>query len=248
VSRARRGVRVAAGLAAVCGLVVLAVWMVERGQTTTLADRLVVGANAIASATYPRAAHVANPQHGTFGAALTPLLPKMRKVHDEVAAEKAWEQCRAAAPIADLSETCRSLVANGRDTAREVLAATHTDAAGMPDGLRALDAHGAADGSWAAIMMAVKIASLDAKQQVQAGNPSGAIDTCLDALAFARDIGIGSPVVGRMFGTAATNTAFSACAGASMPRTPRTSGERSTESQRSGRRRLHSRPRCAPRP
>lgn len=191
-------------------------------RTGPTAERLIREANALESATYPRPAHVPSPTPGTFAQAVAPHLAAL------VAAFRAeppltgalGEQCRdvanGKAPVSTLPPECRQRLEHDGELLRHVLAATHAEAGGLPEGLgvpsnpgHPLQQHGLV-----ALLYAVRLAALETRLQLEAGQADAAVDTCVDALALGRDVALGGGLLGRMASCTAQDMAFLPCAAA----------------------------------
>lgn len=191
-------------------------------RTGPLAARLIREANALESASYPRPAHVPSPTPGTFAQAMAPHLAAL------VAAFQAepqltgalGEQCRdvanGTAPPSTLPPECRQRLERDRELLHRVLAATHAEAGGLPEGLGvpSSPAHPLQEHGMTALLYAVRLAALETRLQLDAGQADAAVDTCLDALALGRDMALGGGILGRMASCTAQGMAFRPCAAA----------------------------------
>lgn len=209
-------------------------------RTEPLIERLVREANAFEGAVHPRPAHVVPPVPGTFAQAVEPLLPELfklpepepdtvpRPVEDDEATSEAWsraftalgERCREVAsglaPLETMPPPCRREIEEGREIMRRVLAATHAEAGGLPAGAGSLSRDGSYEHPSAmhALGRVVQLAALESRMLLAAGHPEQAVDTCLDALALSRELGLGGGLHGGKLSASTQELAYRPCAAA----------------------------------
>src|SRR5262249_43939237 len=97
-----------------------------------------------------------------------------------------------------------------------LLAATHAVEAGPPPGLGTLDVPVplGRPRSWSTLTYAARLAALRIREQLGQGDRPGALRTCVDLEALARDASWGSGLAGRLPGAAAGEVALRPCAAA----------------------------------
>jgi len=209
-------------------------------RTDPLIERVVSEANAFEGAVHPRPAHVTPPTPGTFAQAVEPLLPEVFKLpepepdtvprpegDDDVASE-AWsraftalgEQCREVAaglaPLETMPPPCRRELEEGREIMRRVLAATRAEKGGLPAGAGSLSRDNSYDypSGMHALSRMVQLAALESRMLLAAGRSGEAVDTCLDALALSRELGLGGGLHGGKLSASAQELAYRPCAAA----------------------------------
>jgi len=190
--------------ACIASAVLLAMPPGELATVSQLTEDLIASTNALKTARYPRRSHVEKPVAGTFGDALVPLLEPLKKSAEEYAALSAveLEACVAArnsaAPGRLLPPPCEALVERNCALLTALLEATHREAAGMPEGMKALSAPSgplATDGQLrlqhGARLAALRVASLVGQEKFEE-----AWRVCVDTFALGRDASQGSGLVG----------------------------------------------------
>ncbi|TSC22962.1 hypothetical protein [Corallococcus sp. Z5C101001] len=191
-------------------------------RTDALEARLLREVNTLIHAEHPRPSHVIPSRPGTFGDALSPLLPTLlRQTHDtpaptaqEAALREAVTEGRA--PVTDLPATCREALEQGRPLMRQVLAATHAEGGGLPEDLRPLSGPDMSrrDALTQALRQVMEQAALETRLQVARGEADGAVDTCVDALALGRELALGGGLVGQRLSAQGYARTWRACADA----------------------------------
>lgn len=191
-------------------------------RTGPLAQRLIREAHALEGAAYPRPAHVPSPTPGTFGQAVDPFMAEVIRAHESRPSLSRDEetQCRDASsgtgPLEALPAGCREGLERDRALLRRVLAATHAEAGGLPEGLRILDgpSHPHHQLGPISLVRMARLAALETRLLLASGKVDEAVDTCLDALALSRELGLGGGLLGRMIGVSGHDAAYRPCAAA----------------------------------
>lgn len=191
-------------------------------RTGPLAERLIREAHALERATYPRPAHVASPTPGTFAQAMAPLMDELVRAHDSrpQLSKDEEKRCRevsdgTAAPDA-LPVECRELLERDRALLHRLLAATHAEAGGLPEGLRMPEdpAHPHHSTGSGGLLRMMRLAALETRLLLAAGQVDEAVDTCVDALALSREASLGGGLLGLMVSATGYELAYRPCAAA----------------------------------
>lgn len=180
---------------------------------------VVADANALAARRYPRPSHLAAPEPGTFGEALSPLLP------DLIAANEAYkalppatvELCTAAWSKAvgqRLPAPCLRLVLEGRGRVAPLLRATHRAEGGVPPEASPLNAPDVAMPRLLALQHGARLVALTVADLVAAGKGAAAWELCNDGFALGRDAAHGGALLGMMISTAIVGILTVPCAAA----------------------------------
>jgi len=196
-----------------------AYWRLTRRSHEEI-DALVADAQQLAQRRWPRPSHVDTPTPGTFAQALGPLMPELLRLHkaeprlDEPLATKCREVRDGKRPLTELPGECRESLERGRSLMQRTLLTSRTEEAGPPEGLQTLSdpKHPSADSGLIALQHIHKLAALDIRFQLEAGQTEAALETCLDGLALARDVGHGTGLIGAMVSVSGHNILFRPCA------------------------------------
>jgi hypothetical protein len=99
---------------------------------------------------------------------------------------------------------------------RRVLAATHAEKGGLPAGAGSLSRDNSYDhpSGMHALGRVVQLAALESRMLLAAGRPGQAVDTCLDALALSRELGLGGGLHGGKLSASTQDLAYRPCAAA----------------------------------
>ncbi|MGZ3460315.1 MAG: hypothetical protein ACXU86_17645 [Archangium sp.] len=184
-------------------------------------DVLVAEARALtlASERVTRPPHTDEPLPGTLAEALGPLMPEVVRLYDsqpkppEPVSQACAEVREGKRPLAELPRECREALEQGRPLMQRVLRTSRAEAGGLPEGLRALDDphHPNQRVGMVALQNILKLAALDIRFQLEAGQADAALETCLDGLALARDLAAGSTLLGAMVSAAGHGILFPPC-------------------------------------
>ncbi|WP_309894696.1 hypothetical protein [Archangium sp.] len=196
-----------------------AYWRLTR-RSHEAVDALVAEAQELAQRRWPRPSHMDTPTPGTFAQAIGPLMPELLRLHkaepklDEPLSTKCREVRDGKRPLAELPGECREALERGRSLMQRALLTSRTEEAGPPEGLQTLSdpKHPSADSGLIALQHIHKLAALDIRFQLEAGQTEAALETCLDGLALARDVGHGTGLVGAMVSAAGHGQLFHPCA------------------------------------
>jgi hypothetical protein len=183
-------------------------------------DTLVSEAQDLAGRRWPRPSHTDAPTPGTFAQALGPLMPELIRLQkaeprlEEPVTEKCREVRDGKRPLAELPRECREALERGRSLMQRTLLTSRTEEAGPPDGLHALSdpGHPSADSGFIALQHIQKLAALEFRHQLEAGQTEAALETCLDGLALTRDTGHGTGLLGAMVSVSGYSILFRPCA------------------------------------
>ncbi|QSQ11061.1 hypothetical protein [Myxococcus landrumensis] len=209
-------------LALVIGAVGLAFMMLRTGP---LEERLVREVRVLTETRYTRPAHVSPPAPGTFAQRLQPLLdPVLRLYQERPKASGAPDSpqsqpCRDVAdgklPVTSLPTGCGEALERARPLMEQVLAATHAEVGGLPEGMGALAplTPARANGKFA-LMYVVHLAALETRMKLSQGEASAALDTCLDALALSRELELGGGMEGQLLAATGHGVLYRPCADA----------------------------------
>jgi hypothetical protein len=191
-------------------------------RTGPVAQRLVREAQDLERATHPRPAHVPSPGPGTFAQAVQPHLDALVSAYGtkpQLTGDLA-QRCREVAdgkvaPEA-LAPECRQVLERDRALMRHVLAATHVQEGGLPEGLDVLSDpnHPYQRHGLPVLLHPVRLAAMEMRLLLAAGQAEQAVDLCLDALAFSREAGLGGGLIGRMLSSGGYDIAWRPCAAA----------------------------------
>lgn len=205
--------------AALAVIVVLALaagagWFVFRAKVSDAAAGLQQDALAQASEKIPRPLFAPPLLKGDFGACVGPRLDAFTGLLEEEP-----EVCKAfrapKAPPAKIPDECLAIVTptNALAWARGLMACSHSDAGGYPEGLytRGHKRNVKLHLPW---LRAAKVLAWEIRGQVAAGQSAAALDTCLDVFGSARDLGPHGGLVPTMAGVELVRTVFPACADA----------------------------------
>jgi hypothetical protein len=181
-------------------------------------DQLVQEANRQARATWPRPAHVEPPTPGSFGQALSELMPEVLRNSDYRLIDEDTV-CRpvelGTASFESLAEPCSALLDSCRELPR-LLALTRAETGGLPPGLTAFSdpQHPFQRGGMPALRRLSRFAGLEIRRLLYQGKPDAAVDTCLDALALSREMALGSAFHGMLLSSKAVEYLYQPCASA----------------------------------
>jgi hypothetical protein len=195
-------------------LVALAIW---RTSTIGPARTLRRDIEARASTRFPRPSHVPAPLPGTFGEHAAEAWDALGALE---ASSADVELCRAIRdgeqPFSALTPSCRRELESATAPLAALLSATHAVEAGPPPGLGTLDAPAPASRprGWSTLPYAGKLGALRIRELLSAGNMAGAVQTCVDLQALARDASWGTGLAGRIPALAVEEVAFRPCAAA----------------------------------
>ncbi|RKH15303.1 hypothetical protein D7V97_00405 [Corallococcus sp. CA053C] len=199
-------------------------------RTDALEARLLHEVNTLTHAEHPRPAHVTPTRPGTFGTAVSSLLPALlRRTRDlPPLSEEDAARCEAVTEgrslVTELPAACREALEQDRPLMRQVLAATHAESGGLPEELRPLSGPDVAgrDAAAQALRRVVEQAALETRLLVARGEADAAVDTCVDALALSRELALGGGLVGQRLSAYGYGRTWRACAdaldAASVPR------------------------------
>ena len=216
MARLNRGRRLAAGvtIGVALVLVALAIWWTSTvGPARTLRRDI----EARASARFPRPPHVPAPVPGRFGEAAAEAWDSLGALE---AASGDVELCRAIRdgeqPFGALTPSCRRELESAAAPLAALLSATHAAEAGPPPGLGTLDVPAPATRprGWSTLPYAGKLGALRIRQLLSAGDVAGAVRTCVDLQALARDASWGTGLAGRIPALAVEEVAFRPCVAA----------------------------------
>jgi hypothetical protein len=191
-------------------------------RTGSLGERLVREANTRLRAPWPRPSHVDAPTPGSFGHALEPLVPELLRLHKSSDYEVLVKDraClpleKGPVPFESLSAPCRELLDSHRDLLLRILAATRSEAGGLPEGLATFSdpQHPHQKNSTAALRNLTRLAGLEIWRRLSEGQVSAAVDTCLDALALSREFALDSGLRGPILSSAGYEQLYQPCASA----------------------------------
>ncbi|WP_223642150.1 hypothetical protein [Corallococcus sp. EGB] len=199
-------------------------------RTDALEERLLREVSMLTQAAHPRPAHVAPARPGTFGEAVTPLLPallkRMRELPAPTAAETATLEAvtDGRAPVTDLPAARLEALEQDRPLTRQVLDATHAESGGLPEDLHPLAGPSVPgrDVLLQALLHVVEDAALETRLLMARGMADQAVDTCVDTLALSRELALGGGLAGQRMSATSQGRAWRVCAdaldAASLPR------------------------------
>ena len=207
-----------AALVVLVALLALALGVVAlRAETSALRRRLVSETRARMEARFPRPVQGGSALPGRFGALSA-------AAWDALAAQQARstdvEFCRAVrdgeVPFLVAPASCLRELEEGRPALEALLLATHAAEGGPPPGLGALDVPAPAGRprTWVTAAYAAKMAALRLRGALAHGEMDGALGTCADLLALARDASLGTALEGRLAAMTVSEVAFRPCAAA----------------------------------
>jgi len=186
-----------------------------------LGDRLVQQANEQVRATWPRPSHVDSPTPGSFGEALSVLMPEVQRLHKS-SDYGVLDKDKACQPVEQgkvrfeaMAEPCRELFESRRELLPRILAATRAQTGGLPPGLTAFsEPQHPFQKSRGTLRYLSKFATLEIRRLLSQGQPAAAVDTCLDALALSREFALGSGLMGMLLSSRSIETLYQPCASA----------------------------------
>jgi hypothetical protein len=198
-------------------------------------DELVAEIHALASLRRVRPAHTDVPTPGTFAQALGPLMPEILRLYkaepklEESITNACKEVREGKRPLAELPRECREALERGRPLMQRVLLTSHTEEAGLPEGLQALSDpnHPNQASGIVSLQHVVKLAALEVRFLIQDGHADAALETCLDGLGLARDLAHGGGLIGAMVSASGYKILFPPCADA-LPRASSPSQRKAT--------------------
>ncbi|MCY1016979.1 hypothetical protein [Pyxidicoccus sp. MSG2] len=193
-------------------------------RTGPLAERLVRDVEAMARTRYPRPSHVTPAVPGTFAQHLDPLMGEVLRLYRErsVAFQSVAPAfpCRAVIegrePVSALPTPCQEEWKKGRELVARVLAATHAEEGGLPEGMGDLASptHPYADTGMPALLHVIQLAALETRLLLAEGQAEKAVDTCLDTLALSRELTLGGGLIGQMTSATGQGLLYRPCAAA----------------------------------
>ncbi|RKH64596.1 hypothetical protein [Corallococcus aberystwythensis] len=199
-------------------------------RTDALEERLLREVNTLTHAEHPRPAHVTATRPGTFGEAVTGLLPALLQQAREAPVPNAAEAATLEAvtegrtPVTALPASSREALEHGRPLMLRVLAATHAESGGLPEDLRPLSAPETTrrDALLQALRHVVDAAALETRLLIARGDVDQAVDTCVDTLALNRELALGGGLLGQRLSANGYARTWRVCAdaldAASLPR------------------------------
>ncbi len=189
-------------------------------RTGPLAERLVREVDALARERHPRPSHVMPALPGTFAGHAAPLMEEAVRLYREqmellgMADAPCPTGVKGQEQVSPLPRVCLDALARGRALMEQVLAATHAEDGGLPEGLGGLDSpkHPHAAYGRLALGHVVRLASLETRVRLEGGRAAEAVDTCLDALALSRELALGGGLMGHMLSAAGYDVMYRPCA------------------------------------
>ncbi len=200
-------------------LAVAAAWLWRLSRDTdALASQLVADVLAVPR-TFERPSHLDVPVPGLFADGVAPELEALGtllakwKALDADAVQEACTQVRDGEKAwAELPAPCLSQLDEGSLVALRTLGAGRREKAGMPEGQAALAApEGPGSDGLVRLQHAQRIAALEVRRRLAEGRPDDAAALCVDALAFSRDLGWGTGLIGAMVSVATTQMVKTPC-------------------------------------
>lgn len=193
-------------------------WMGVRAGA--LGDRLVREANAREQAppAWPRPSHALQPTAGSFGEALEALMPEVVRLYKPANHTLFSNECtqvaRGEEPFEALSPGCRQLLASHKEVLSRVLAATHREVGGLPEGLRSLSdpQHPYQTQGQGVLRMLIRLAQLETRRHLVLHEQEAAVDTCLDGLALSRELALGGGLTSRLISVFGYEQLYPLCA------------------------------------
>lgn len=191
-------------------------------------EQLVQEANKQVRATWPRPSHVEPPTPGSFGEALSALMPELQRLHkssDYEVLEKN-KACRpveqGTAPFEALAEPCRQLFEARREVLPRLLAATRAGTGGLPEGLTSFSdpQHPFQRSGRASLRHLVRFTGLEIRRLLSQKQEGAAVDTCLDGLALSRELALGGGFQGVVLSSKGIEELYQPCAAALDAATP----------------------------
>jgi hypothetical protein len=206
-------------LLALLGVAIL--WRLDR-QVHQAGDELVAEVRAFSSVQPIRPPHTDTPAPGTFAEGIGPLMPELIRLFkaEPQLTEQSRELCKdvrdGKRPLSALPSQCREALERGRTLLPRALLAARAERAGLPEGLRALDdpTHPNQDRGMISLVHIARLAALESRLQLEEGRPDTAVELCVDALAFSRDLGHGGGLIAAMVSVAGHDMLFLPCANA----------------------------------
>jgi len=188
----------------------------------SLGDQLVQEANRQVRATWPRPSHMEVPTPGSFGEALSGLMPELKGLYkssdyDVMEKDKAcYPVEQGTARFEDMAEPCRLMFESRREVLPRVLAATRAQTGGLPPGLTAFSApeHPFQRGGKIALRYLLRFTGLEIRRLLSQGQPAAAVDTCLDGLALSRELALGGAYHGVVLSSGGIENLYQPCAAA----------------------------------
>jgi hypothetical protein len=191
-------------------------------RTRPLAERLVRDVEALARTRYPRPSHVTPALPGTFAQHLDPMMGEVLRLYRErpeaLQSVAPAFPCRAVIegrePVSALPTPCQEEWKKGRELVARVLAATHAEEGGLPEGMGDLASptHPYADTGMLALLHVIQLAALETRLLLAEGQAEKAVDTCLDTLALSRELTLGGGLIGQMLSATGQEFPYRPCA------------------------------------
>ncbi|PTL77842.1 hypothetical protein [Vitiosangium sp. GDMCC 1.1324] len=204
-------------------------WRLEQ-RAHEAADVLVADARERTAAAehVARPSHVDEPTSGTLAEALGPLMPELIALYDSQPrpSEAVGEACSdvrdGVRPLSELPRECREALEKGRSLVQRTLRTSRAAVGGLPEGLRIFDdpKHPYQRTALLPIQNILKLAALEMRFQTEQGQADAALESCLDGLALARDMGYGNALIGAMVSASGHDLLFFPCAEALDHATP----------------------------
>lgn len=204
------------GMVAFLGVVVFGVgWGLSRLRTQGLADRLAREVQSLPTGPFPRPVAGAVAVPGTFAdaavAPLATLTEALRRAPDA-------EVCRAVRegdkPWAEVTPLCTHALEQSRAPLHGLLHATDATSAAPLPGWGALEGPeraSSASRDYGVVLFAAKLAALELRERLAAGDVAGAMEDCVGLLGLARDLSYGTSTLGRGVGIGVSDRAFRGC-------------------------------------
>jgi hypothetical protein len=193
-------------------------------RTGPLAERLVGEVDALTRARHPRPSHVTPALRGTFAEHVAPLMGDVARLYRAQlpllqASASGWpclDGVEGRVRLSQLPPACLEALEQGRAVMARVLAATHAEDGGLPEGLRELDSpkHPHAPDGRPGLLLVVRLAALETRVRLEGGRAAEAVDTCVDALALSREVALGGGLIGHMVSAMGHGLMYRPCADA----------------------------------
>lgn len=171
------------------GLLAVATWERMAFQVHERTRALTAEFHTLSATSWPRPSHVTAPTPGTFVQGLEALGPELASFKgDEGVAEsgECLDVIQGRRPVSELSSPCRKQLETHRALLGRLLRLSRTETLGHPTASQPLS-HARA--SWDEVRELLYLAALETRLQAEGAQSDAAVETCLDALALARDLG-----------------------------------------------------------
>lgn len=196
--------------------------LLTRSRVKVLGSRLAADVRALEEDLHVRPSHVDAPDARSFGELLEPHVPALRATRaiekDLTEADRLVlrEVTEGKKPVSALTPATRKWLDAGRAGSAGALAATRSQSARHPEGMRLVSdqEHPSQQDGMLLLQTAAKIGAMAIRERLEAGDAVSALAICLDGAALGRDASHEMGILGPVIASAIEGILFEGCAAA----------------------------------